>query len=130
MKNKQLKIIVKKALEVSIKSKFDEKVLQAWVDYFKTYPRFKAKLLLKLFLESLKNEIKNRTLVVESSVRVLDKDLNILRQNFSKEFETIQTENLITPNLLGGLRVRIGDYIFEDSLKSRIEQVKEGIQNG
>lgn len=126
--NKQLKQVVNMALDDSfVKGKLNEKNAQKVIKLFKAQPRSEAIALLTNYLRGIKQRLERVTMVVESPTSLSTSEMNKIKTKFGSQFSILNSQFNLNPSLLGGLRVKIGDYIFEDSIKSRINQVKEAV---
>lgn len=129
MKNrKQIRNVVDKAVKASFK---DGKLIEIrainFMKLFKAQPRMEAIKLLSEFLKRLKMVMNSTTLVVESVIPLSKKQKEIIRKKFSSKFTITDSQYKINPQILGGLKIRVGDHIYDDSIQARIYQVKEAI---
>lgn len=129
MKNrKQIKTLVDKAIKASFK---DGRLIEIrainLVKLFKAQPRMEAIKLLSEFLRRIKIEMNSTTLVVESIIPLSKKQKDIIKEKFSSKFTITDSQFKINPQILGGLKIRVGDHIYDDSIQARIYQVKEAI---
>ncbi|MBI2593925.1 F0F1 ATP synthase subunit delta [Candidatus Daviesbacteria bacterium] len=132
MKNKkQLKKLVRKMIEESIKDGIlQEKKVLAFIKEIKKLHLAKALYLLNEYKKALGLEMSKHTLVVESSMKLSSAQLNNIKGELKNMGKIVKTENKINPNLIAGIRVKLGDVIFDDSIKSRINQLKGAIIHG
>lgn len=86
-------------------------------------------ILLSEFSKRLKFEIAKTTLLLESVLPLPEQAVLQITQNFAKTRKVNQTDTLINPSLLGGLRVRIGDHIYDDSLVSKINELRKELED-
>lgn len=127
---KQVKSIVNKVVSLSFKDgKLNEKKVVDVIKLFKIQPRVEAIWLLSEYSKKLKLMLDSKTMMVESVIPLSQKELSKLRKKFSSQYEIFNTEFKLSPSLLGGLKVKIGDYIFEDSIISRINQLGRAIRS-
>lgn len=129
MKNKkQIRTIINKAIKASFK---DGKLLELkalnFANFFKAQPRVEAIELLSEFLRRLKIEMNATALVIESVIPLSKKQQDIIKKKFSSKFTITNSQVKINPEILGGLKIRVGDHIYDDSIQARIYQVKEAI---
>lgn len=129
MKNKkQIRTIINKAIKASFK---DGKLLELkalnFANFFKAQPRVEAIELLSEFLRRLKIEMNATVLVIESVIPLSKKQQDIIKKKFSSKFTITNSQVKINPEILGGLKIRVGDHIYDDSIQARIYQVKEAI---
>lgn len=126
---KQISNIVQKAINVSFNDgKLMEKKALSIVNLFKSQLRLEAVKLLSEYLKRLKLIINATTMTVESVIPLSQKNKLDLKKNFCARFKIQNTVYKLNPSLLGGLRVKIGDHVFEDSFASRIAQIGEVIR--
>lgn len=125
---KQIENIVDKAIEASFKdNKLLEKKALGFVKLFNAQPRMEAIKLLSEFLKRMKVALNSTTMIVESTIPLSKKQKDIIKKKFSSKFTITNSEFKLNPELLGGLRIKVGDHIYDDSIRSRIYQVKEAI---
>lgn len=127
---KSIKIIKKnaiKAAQLSFKGDaLDEGVAKKFIKAFKALPLNESVLTLNHYLRAIKSELAKTTMVVESAVKIGDSEIKDLKAGFGKH-KVLEVEQKLNPSILGGVRVRIGDVIFDNSVRSRINQVKEAL---
>jgi len=76
------------------------------------------------------NEDKGVGVAQVYSVRKLsDSETQSLADNFAKRFnkKTIQIENVIDSTVLGGLKIRIGNTVFDGSIKGKLARLERDI---
>lgn len=122
--NKQFK----KEIELAVKASFIKGKLLAlkatkFTKLFKALPQTKAIQALSLYNKGLKRELQKKTLTVESVFPLSGNDLSKIKKAVSKNFEVLETKNVLNKSLFGGLKVYIGDVSIDDSLSYKIEQV-------
>lgn len=64
------------------------------------------------------------------SVRKLsDKEIEGLQHNFAKLLnkQTIEFENIIDPTLIGGLKIRVGNTVFDGTINGKIKRIERSI---
>ena len=63
--------------------------------------------------------------VVETTVPLDDEDLGRLRQVLEKRFSRrLRLVPRVNPDLLGGVRVRVGDQLLDDTVRSRLTSIR------
>lgn len=126
---KQIGNIVEKAIDASfMDGRFMEKQALTFIKLFRSQPKVEAVVLLSEYLKKLRFAIKATTMVVESVIPLSQKDKLTLKKNFVARFKIQNSIYKLNPSLLGGLRVKIGDHVFEDSIVSKIAQIGEAIR--
>lgn len=121
---KSLKKQAIKAAQLSFKSgKLDEIITRKFIKSFKNLPLNEAVFSLNYFLQAIKMEKAKSILTVESVIKIQKSQFSKIESGFKREFKILETRQELNPSLLGGVKVRIGDVIFDNSLKAKIEQV-------
>ena len=81
---------------------------------------------LKDYQRLLRLEIEKRHAVIESATRLNESLANQILANLRSRYgEDLTTEFRTTPELLGGLRIRIGDDVWDGSVKNRLQKLQE-----
>lgn len=125
---KQIESIVDKGVKACFKDgKLLEKKALGFVNLFKAQPRMEAIKLLSKFLIRMRVALNSTILIVESTIPLSKKQKDIIKRKLSLRFTITNSEFKLNSQLLGGLRIKVGDYIYDDSIRSRIYQVKEAI---
>ncbi len=52
-----------------------------------------------------------------------------IAERFQTEHQITTIETKLNPSLLGGLKVTIGDVVYDSSVENKIEQLSESIRN-
>jgi F-type H+-transporting ATPase subunit delta len=81
---------------------------------------------LKDYQRRLRLEVEKRHAVIESATQLNDSVANQILANLRSRYgEDLITEFRINPELLGGLRIRIGDDVWDGSIKNRLHKLQE-----
>lgn len=130
---KSIKSIKKQAIKAAQlsfdKDKLDEAVVKKFIKAFKTLPLGESVLTLNEYMKALRFGINKTTLTIESVVKIPKSDIIALEGTLGRQYKILETREELNSSLLGGVKVRIGDIIFDNSVKSRINQVKEALVN-
>lgn len=127
---KSLKKQAVKAAGLSFKfGKLDDSVAKKFVKSFKALSLGQAIPSLTYYLRALNLEISKTTLTVMSATKITSGQQNSIENTLKKDFKILETQYEISPVLLGGIKVKIGDIIFDNSLKVKLHQVSEAINN-
>lgn len=127
---KTLKKQAIKAAQLSFKKgALDAVIARKFVKSFKALPLNEAIISLNFYLQAIKRETAKTVLTVDSVVKIPRSELANIESAFKKEYQILETREEVDSSLLGGVKVRIGDIIFDNSLKSRVEQIKEALVN-
>ncbi|MDO8429187.1 MAG: F0F1 ATP synthase subunit delta [Candidatus Daviesbacteria bacterium] len=99
-------------------------------EYLKMITSLKSSRLifLKAYLKILKSEVLKRTLILESSTVLNQVEQTKISQVFAKKFQVTTVLNQINPSLLGGIRVKIGDMLFDNTVAGKINKIGESIR--
>ena len=130
---KSIKTIKKqaiKAAQLSFKGgKLDETTAKKFVKAFKGLPLNESIMTLNQYMKALRSEVNKTTLTVESVVKIPKSEITALQISLGRQYKVLEIREELNPSLLGGIKVRIGDIVFDGSVKERIEQVKAAIIN-
>jgi F-type H+-transporting ATPase subunit delta len=81
---------------------------------------------LKDYQRLLRLEIEKRRAVIESAAPLNDSIANQVLANLRSRYgDDLITEFRTNPELLGGLRIRIGDDVWDGSVKNRLQKLQE-----
>lgn len=126
---KSIKTIKKqaiKAVQLSFKKgKLDESIAKKFINSFRRLSFGESILTLNQYMKTLRSELNKTTLTVESVITIPKAEIKELENVLGRQYKILETREELNPSLLGGIKVRIGDVIFDNSLKSKISQVKE-----
>jgi|SRR5690625_4782185 len=78
----------------------------------------------------LVNDAKGIAEATVYSVRKLtDKEKGALEENFSKRFnkKAIKFKNIVDPSIIGGLRIRVGNTIYDGSISAKLNRIERDI---
>jgi len=83
---------------------------------------------LKLFQKAITRELAKSTLTVESSAELDEATLKSLVENFqSKQSRPLSVIQKINPELISGLRVRLGDTVYDASISGKLNALAGSI---
>ena len=73
-------------------------------------------------------ELEKRHAVIESAVE-LDEDLqkDVLKNLKARYGDDLTSDFKVVPDLLGGMRVRVGSDIWDGSVKTRLDRLSQAI---
>lgn len=125
MKEKRkLKRIAAKSVRLSVaEGKIDHSKATIAIKKLKSLPKNQAIYVISKYLKGLRRKKVENTAVVESAVPLSKEQLDEVYNKLSKEFVINKIENKVDPNILGGIKVRVGDMILDLSLQNKIDQV-------
>ncbi len=128
--DKQLKEYAKKLTVVSL----DEGVVSkekvgAVLEILRSKNHPKLKRILKLYLIYIRRELGKSEAILEYAGEISDESVKNVEEEFSKRYNRkiniIKKEN---PELIAGLRVIIGDDIFDNSAISRLNALSNAVR--
>ena len=87
--------------------------------------------LLKEFHRLVRLEIERTTAVVESATELPDATKDAVRQSLSKRYSAglRETRFVVSPELLGGVKIRVGSDVFDSSVSNRLERLGASLKN-
>lgn len=129
MKGKRFLLsLVEKAIRDSfIEGKLNEKTVAAFVKEFRNYPRSQALFMLTNYLKRIKQILNQTTLTIFSSIPLEDNQEKKILETFKEKYSVNSVKTEIDPGLLAGLKVKIGDDLFNTSVSRKIEELREAI---
>lgn len=129
--DKRLKRLVEKMAEDSFfaEGKLAEKKVEKYLQTLKSLPRPEAIVSLSEYLKLIKLGIAKTTLKIESAVPLSETQVEEITKSVRGRQPVLEVKTEIKGSLLGGLRIKIGDVVFDDSVAQRINQLK-GVING
>jgi F-type H+-transporting ATPase subunit delta len=69
-----------------------------------------------------------KQVTVESAVALNETTANKVKRSLTKQYgKDLNFDFKVTPELLGGMRVRVGNDLFDGSVKARLEQLQESL---
>ncbi len=123
---KQLKRVVTDAVRMSFSGgRIDEQKITKVIKMLKSLPLSDAIVTLSAYQNVIARELARTTLLIESAASLSGIEIDQIKVRLDQEFAIDRVEDKLDSSLMGGVKIKIGDYIYEDSIKSRINQVKE-----
>ena len=131
-KNKYLDGLIRKMVVMSFKKdgSLDTKKVTESLQSFKSLPTFTRIEAMTKYQKGLKQEVAKSTLVVETATALSESLKNQIVKEMKKSFLITDSEFKVNSSLLGGMMVKIGDTIIDDSLRARAQDVAQRIKNG
>ena len=82
----------------------------------------------KEFIRIARNKLHIKKGIVYTTIKLDEKQLLAMSQKVSKILNAnVSLTNEIDTSLLGGFKIQVEDYIIDDSLKNRLEKLKDTI---
>ncbi len=74
------------------------------------------------------NENNMLTAEVISAKKLDEKSLNEVQATLSKKLgKNVTANNVVDPKIIGGLKIKIGSTLFDDSISSKLEKLKQSL---
>lgn len=132
MRNRKLLLkLVQKSVEQSFeKGKFSKTRAQKFIKTFKKLNLNEAIFCIDSYLKLLKQELSKNQAVVYTATKL---NAAFRKQIMKKLYTTNHIPVTIfqtDPSILGGIMVKIGDGIYDNTVKNKINTVREAIING
>lgn len=130
-KDKQLNKLVNKLVEMSfdVRGQVIEENVKRFTKSLRLLPSSQAAQALFDYLEGLKRKIKQTTMEVETALPLSSEQVKKVAGLLQSKHFITTMKNIVDPALLGGMRIRIGDMVYDDSISRKIAQVKEAIES-
>lgn len=106
----------------------NQKHIKVIVNHLFKLPRYEAIIMLKQYLSLLKRRLSNTTAQITSFTELTSLQKNHLHKILSRKYNLTEVIFTQDSSLLGGVQVKIGDAIIENSLRSKIEQIAQAIR--
>lgn len=76
----------------------------------------------------LRAELAKKQVTVESAVSLAETTANEVKKSLSAQYGAdLNFTFKVTPELLGGMRIRVGNDLFDGSVKARLERLQESL---
>ncbi|OGE25644.1 hypothetical protein A3H85_03645 [Candidatus Daviesbacteria bacterium RIFCSPLOWO2_02_FULL_40_8] len=127
--NKHLRKLVTKMVKSSINAEgvVNAQMVQKFSRALTSLSLSQSILALSEFIKGLKREINKSSLIVESAVETSPLLQKEIIKTISQHYKIINSQFIINTSLLGGLRVKIGDTLIDNSIRDKVDQLRERI---
>lgn len=126
---KELKKIAARLVKLSFdKGKVNKLTAEEVLKALKTLPKAQVIYALNKFIKGLKKKSAENTANIESAVPLSKKQLVDISSKLSNEFVITEVVNTVNPDILGGIRVKLGDTVLDYSLQNKISQIGKVIE--
>lgn len=127
---RKLKKIAAKSVKATFKSgKVNKITAEEVIKILKTLPRAQAIYAISKFLKGLKRRGGETIATIESAVPLSKKQLSSIIKKLSQEFVITEVQNKVNPELLGGVKVKIGDTILDYSIQGKVSQIGKAFES-
>ena len=129
MKNsKQLQKFIKKLVELSFKDgKLIESSVIKAIGILKSLPRENSIWALNEYLKQIKRKEREHTMYLETTIPMPFAQIQKVKKIVERRVQINKVITNVRPEILGGFRLRVGDEVWDETLLSKIHQVKEVI---
>lgn len=94
------------------------------IKYFKSLPsRSLAIKLLEYYLDGIKLRLNQGILQIEAAVELSQTQVKQIEELIKSKAFVYNTKVMVNPELIGGMRVQIGDKVMENTIERQIEQI-------
>ncbi|MEX0621669.1 MAG: F0F1 ATP synthase subunit delta [Candidatus Woykebacteria bacterium] len=112
-----------------VREELDIKKIRENINMVKKTFKSRALEVLKQYLYLIKKHLNNDTLVIESAQKLPTTFLKQIEKHYSKKAgRKIKIETDVNPEIIGGLRLRLGNNEWDYSTIGRINQLKEALR--
>ena len=129
-KSKLLQKTIKRLVGISFK---DGKIVESQVikaiKLLKSQSTPQAILSLVQYLKELKRIERKHTMYLETTIPLSTDQLKKAKKIVERSTRITKVITNINPQILGGFKLRVGDEVWDESLLSKINQVKEAIMS-
>ncbi|MBI2196722.1 F0F1 ATP synthase subunit delta [Candidatus Daviesbacteria bacterium] len=128
MIKKQLHKTVRKLVDLSFKEGriLETQVIRS-IKILKSLSKSEAIQALSEYLKSLKRKEREHTLYIESTISLSPAQINRMKKIVENEKKITKVLVNINPEIMGGFKLKVGDEVWDESIKDKIMQVKEAI---
>ena len=132
MKNsKQLQKFIKKLVELSFKDgKLIESSVIKAIGILKSLPRENSIWALNEYLKQIKRKEREHTMYLETTIPMPFAQIQKVKKIVERRVQINKVITNVRPEILGGFKLRVGDEVWDETLLSKINQVKEVISGG
>jgi len=124
-KNKKLDKIIAQAVTASIKgSNIDQAKVASFSKSFKSLTITDAIYALTQYKKGLADFISKHTLTISAPVELPKETINKIVKSLHSEFKIHNSEFILDSSLLAGFKFKIGDSVFDNSLRNSLENLK------
>jgi len=126
-KDKKIKLFARKLTELSLDDgQVSEERVTAVLDYLSNHPPRKHKETLKEYLYYIKKAIAQSKAVIEFAGALDDNSIAAIEKTLSETSgQTITSESRENAELIAGIRVHLGDNIYDASVAGRLGQLAQ-----
>ena len=107
----------------------DSNKLKIAIEEVKKNLRIPYLFLLKLLIPKLKKELSFQTALVTSASKLDQKTADDFHRLFSRVYKrSVAIKNIINPNLIAGVQVKIGDDLYDASVRESLKILAKSVK--
>lgn len=127
--NKQLNKMIDNLLKTTFEDdgRLNQALVEGHVNTLKSLPIPDSVFALGEYLRRVKYELARTTLEIEAAVPLTPAQVKCITEAIKADHYVSAVKTIINTSILGGLRVKIGDVVYDDSVARRILQLGEDI---
>lgn len=128
-KNKHLLKLARQAVDASFdKGKLDARKVTNFIRAFKALSKDRAIYALENYKKGLSRVMEESTLTIYSPISLSQNEISKIKKLLTTNYRLLTTRLQKDPSLIGGLKFKIGDTIYDNSIKAKIGQIGEAIK--
>lgn len=129
-KTKQLIQLTKKMAQDSFRDgKVIESKVKSYTSQIKKFDLPQAIFIMGEYLKEVKRLQSQATLQIESATPLSPSEVSKIKSEFSKVQKIADTNVVINPEIMGGIRIKLGDVIYDDTISAKISQIGGAIRS-
>lgn len=101
---------------------------QKHVNLLKSLPIPDSIIALNIYLKRIRSQTEKTTLTIESAIPLAPGEISTLTTALKARHYITRVETKVNPLIYGGLRVKIGDRVYDSSVAERILQITDEIR--
>lgn len=128
--DKQLKRVINSLIQNSFNEngELKQEKVKKNINEFKNLPDQQAIQVASEYLKRLKMEVDKTTLEIYSALPLSNDEIKQIRDAAKADHKITQIKTVVNRDIIGGIRVKIGDTIFDDSVVTKILQLGDAIR--
>lgn len=127
---RKLKKIAAKSVRLTFREgKVNKMTAEDIIRVLKTLPRAQAIYAISKFLKGLRRRGGETTATIESAVPLSRRQLGNIIKKLSQEHVVTEVQTRVNHDILGGIKIKIGDTILDYSLQEKVAQIGRVIES-
>ena len=124
-----------KTVEKSVKESFTKGIIDPvkvnrFLKIYSSSSKQEAIEFISPYLKGVKRELSRQTLHIESAIALSITDLNRIEKKVKAIHQISKVETVVNPGLLGGIKIKIADEIYEATSERNIADLRSFIAKG